>query len=71
MKTIINEFKEDRENYVKSIEQIGEAIGEVVFIMRHWKSKYRPDFLLILECLDEYRDTIQHLAELNMENSPD
>ena len=63
-------MKEDLESYIKSVERVGEAIGEMVFIMRHWESKFRPDFLLILECLDEYRDTIQHLAELNRENSP-
>ena len=65
---------EDLESYIKSVELIGEAIGEMVFIMRHWESRFRPDFLLILECLDEYRDTIQHMAEkeiqYNRENSP-
>lgn len=65
---------ENLESYIKSVDLIGEAIGEMVFIMRHWESKFRPDFLLILECLDEYRDTIQHLAEkeiqYNRENSP-
>ena len=60
----------DLESYIKSIGQVGDAMGQVVFIMRHWESRFRPDFLLILECLDEYRDTIQHLAELNRENSP-
>ena len=68
-------MKEDLESYIKCVEQIGEAMGQVVFIMRHWESRFRPDFLLILECLDEYRDTIQHLAEehdsiYNGENSP-
>ena len=68
-------MKEDLESYIKCVALIGEAMGQVVFIMRHWESKFRPDFLLILECLDEYRDTIQHLAEkelqYNRENSPD
>ncbi len=56
-------LREDRENYVLYLEQIGEAIGQVIFAEKHWKGLLRPDFLQILECLNDCRETVQSLAD--------
>ena len=58
----INEFRVGHENYLKSVVRVSEAIGEVVFVMKHWESRFRPDFVLILECLDNFRETLQYLS---------
>lgn len=58
----ICEFREDRGNYLKSVVRVSEAIGEVVFVMKHWESRFKPDFVLILECLDNFRETLQYLS---------
>ncbi len=55
----------DKNNYVAQLEDIGQAIGQVIYAMDNWKGCLKPDFVKILVALENYRDMTQSMADTN------